>query len=362
MESSDIPRLRLRNQGLVEPRRFAPGEIVTWLGAVQAQDYAGAKWALGLRAPELTDTEVDEVFDSGAILRTHMMRPTWHFVVAADIRWMLMLTGPRVHKVNAHYYRSLGLDDGLLARSNDVLARVLEGGKQLTRQELRGALGQAGISTDGANSTLRLSYIVMHAELDGVICSGPRRGRQFTYALLEERAPQATRLERDEALAELTRRYFTSHGPAMVKDFTWWSGLTTADAEAGLEMVTSQIVSETVDGRTYWLSRSATAAEKVAGNAYFLPNYDEYTIGYTDHSAIFDPSFAANVELLFPHSIVVDGQVVGWWRREVSKDRLVITARLLKPLTEGQHEALAGATGPYSRFLGTPVVWNLTNG
>jgi hypothetical protein len=248
-----------------------------------------------------------------------------------------------------------------LARSNAALAKALEGGKQLTRQELREMLQRAGIAagTD-ADSSLRFGLTLMAAELDGIICSGARRGKQFTYALLEERAPQARTLTRDEALAELTRRYFSSHGPAVIKDFVWWSGLTVADAKAGLEMTKPQFVSETIDGKTYWFSPSATPGKEDVPGAYFLPNYDEYIIGYTDHDAIYERSYAEQFELQFPHSIVVEGRVVGAWKRVPKKDELLITPKLYTPLTDEQEHALTLATERYSDFLGIPVT--LTQG
>src|SRR6266852_6469726 len=232
MINLDVAHRRLHNQHITRRTLETPQALVEWLGAVQAQDFAAAKWALGLRLQGVTDDDIEQAFTDGAILRTHVMRPTWHFVSPADIRWLLALTAPRVHAASAYYSRRLELDEVAFRSTNAVLANALQGGKQLTRDELASALQQAGIITEGEQ---RVTHIMMRAELDGIICSGARRGKQFTYALLEERAPQARALERDEALAELTRRYFTSHGPATVQDFVWWSGLTTADARVGLE-------------------------------------------------------------------------------------------------------------------------------
>ncbi|HSJ52566.1 MAG TPA: winged helix DNA-binding domain-containing protein, partial [Anaerolineae bacterium] len=230
MTRSEIAWRRLANQWITEPKPARPADVVARLGAVQAQDYAGAKWAVGLRLQGATDDDIDRSFAAGEILRTHVLRPTWHFVLPADIRWMLELTAPRVHAASAYMVRKLELDEDTFRRSNDALARALEGGHHLTRQELRGVLEQAGIAVhDG----LRLGYLMMQAELDGVVCSGPRRGKQFTYALLAERAPQARRLDRQEALAELAGRFFATRGPATVHDLAKWSSLTVADARDG---------------------------------------------------------------------------------------------------------------------------------
>src|SRR5713101_5545905 len=285
MTNLDIAHQRLHNQ-LITRRTFEkPGDVVKWLGAVQAQDYAAAKWTVGLRLQGATDDDIKQAFTVGAILRTHLMRPTWHFVSPADIRWLLALTAPRVNAANAHWYRRLELDDTVFMRSNAVLAKALQGGKHLTRPELVSVLQQAGIVSE---NVLRFTYIVMRAELDGIVCSGARRGKQFTYALLDERAPRARSLDRDEALVEFARRYFTSHGPATLQDFVWWSGLTAADARVALELVKSQLMHEVVDGQTYWFSTSTPPAKDLSQAAYLLPNYDEYTVGYTDRSAIFD--------------------------------------------------------------------------
>jgi len=214
-----IARERLRNQRIGGRPLKRAVDVVRWLVASQAQDFAGAKWALGLRMSGATDAAVESDFDDGAILRTHIMRPTWHFVTQGDIRWMLALTAPRVNAVNAHRYRELELDTATFRKTNAALAKALEGGRQLTRDELRELLARARITVAGQ----RMAHIMMRAELDAVVCSGARRGKQFTYALLDERAPRARSLSHDDALVELSRRYFPSRGPATVQDFAKWS-------------------------------------------------------------------------------------------------------------------------------------------
>src|SRR5690349_15894308 len=203
---TDIPRERLRSQHIDGRPLKRPVDVVRWLVASQAQDFAGAKWALGLRARNTTNAAVEREFNAGVILRTHVMRPTWHFVAQEDIRWILALTAPRVNAQNAPYYRRAGLDAPTLKGATTALTRALSGERYLTRDELREVLARARISADG----LRLAYILMHAELDAAICSGPRRGKQLTYALLDERAPGTRSLARADALAELARRYFPS--------------------------------------------------------------------------------------------------------------------------------------------------------
>jgi len=352
----DIARLRLLNQHIALPSFKEPGDVVDWLGAAQAQDYAGAKWALGLRMREATDNDIEKAFNNGSILRTHMLRPTWHFVRPADIRWMLALTAPRVHAVNAYMYRQQGLGDLVFKRSNATLAKALEGGGQLTRNELRDVLRSAGIATDDG---LRMSYLMMYAELEGLICSGARRGKQFTYALLEERAPQAKRLERDEALAELSRRFFMSRGPATAQDFAKWSGLTLAEARNGLEAVKGGLELESVDGQAYWFLRPRAPIVPTSPTAHLLSVYDEYISGYKDRSAI----DANNLATLFSAMgnalqfiIILDGQLVGTWKRTIRKEAVLIETNLLTKLSEAENQAIALAAQQYGAFLELPVV------
>jgi hypothetical protein len=220
------------------------------------------------------------------------MRPTWHFVTPADIRWLLALTAPRVHAVSAAMYRKLGLDHATFKRCHKVLSKALRDGQTLTREELKTALQKAGIAVDSGQC---LAYIVMHAELEALICSGPRRGKQFTYALLEERVPPVAAVKRDEALTVLTRRYFAGHGPATAQDLAKWSGLTTADAKRGLDMVGVQLQHEKLNGEEYWFSPTAVPDEFTPATAYLLSIYDEYLIGYKDRSLIAGPEIAAKL-------------------------------------------------------------------
>ena len=356
MTSLDIARQRLFNQHLAAAPFEKPHEVVDCLVAVQSQDYAGAKWALGLRLPQdAHDADVDRAFNAGSILRTHVLRPTWHFVTPADIRWLLALTAPRVHAVNAHRYHELELDSATLKRSHRVLSKALRDGKLLTRDELRAALQQAKIAADGQ----RLAYIVMSAELDGLICSGPRRGKQFTYALLDTRAPSARALEHDEALAELARRYFVSRGPATVQDFAKWSGLTSADAKRGLEAVKDQLQHEPLNGNDYWFTSSASAAQRASPTAYLLSVYDEYLSSYKDRSAINDAETGVKLFMMgnaLTYVVVVDGQIVGTWKRALGKDEVIIRIEYLSRMTQAQTRAVAIAAQRYGEFLQKSVV------
>ncbi len=350
MKLTDIARERLRNQLLTSTRFKKPAAVVRWLGAVQAQEYNGAKWALGQRLPGATDSTIERAIADGEILRTHVMRPTWHFVTPADIRWMLALTAPRVLAICRHAYRHFELDDRVFKQTNRVLGSALEGGRQLTRDELRSVLERFGIPAPG----LRFLHILARAELEGIICSGGRKGKQITYARLDERVPRATDLTREEALAELTRRYFTSHGPATVRDFVWWSGLTTTDARAGIEMVQHRLLKEVIDGDTYWLPPSSPNRTSDSRTAHLLPTYDEYFIGYKDRSAAIDLSRLEKTKignLTFVSPIVLRGRVIGKWNQTLRNGVVGIHLRPFISLKRSERRAIDQAVQRYGEFL-----------
>jgi hypothetical protein len=326
---------------------------VSWLGAVQAQEFGPAKWALGLRLPETaTEAALDRAFDAGRILRTHVMRPTWHFVAAADIRWMLELTAPHVHQVLSHYCRKLGLDDVLRTRAAAIFERALDEGP-LTRTELGAHLARAGITAKG----VPLVMLTIHAELEAVICSGPRRGKEFTYAQLAPRAPRAGRLPRDEALARLARRYFRSHGPATIRDFVWWSGLKTTDAKRGLEINRAKTVS--LDGTTYWKIGDEPRQAPGEPRVDLLPIYDEYLVSYRDRHAVpHGPTVVPSGShggVRFQHALIVAGQVAGTWRMRRSPERVSVDIFPLRKLTRIERTQLGQTVERYGRFLGIPV-------
>jgi hypothetical protein len=316
---------------------------VARLGAVQAQEYGPAKWALGLRSRRgTTESSVERALDQGRILRTHLLRPTWHFVSSVDIRWMLELTAPQVHRRMSPYDLQLGLDPGVMTRAAAVIERALGDSGSLTRRELGAHLERAGLPS----RTQQLAHIMMYAELEGLICSGPRRGKQFTYALLADRAPAARRLPRDEALAELARRYFLSHGPATVRDFVWWSGLSTADARGGLEMVGAK--PQVVDGITYWrVGPEPKLARRPGRNVHLLPVYDEYLVAYRDLTAVPRPAYLLGG---FLHSLVITGQVVGTWRTILGKDGVTVSVSPHRKLAAAERLGVAKAMARFGSF------------
>jgi hypothetical protein len=323
------------------------------MGALQAQEYGPAKWGLALRSVAgMTDATIERAIDKGRILRTHLLRPTWHFVAATDIRWMLDLTAPHVHRTMASYDIQLGLDAAVMTRATGVIERALGEHRYLTRRELGTHLERAGLP----GKTRELAHIAMHAELDGVICSGPRRGKQSTYALLSDRAPRAKSLPRDEALAELTRRYLRSHGPATIRDFVWWSGLKTSDAKRGLEM--NRARSGDVDGIQYWtLGRESIGTLRGKGTLHLLPIYDEYLVAYRDHHVVPRPAYLMGN---FQHSLVIGGQVAGTWRTSAGRNGVAVQVETLRPLSDSERRMVAREARRYSRFLDNPVSLSVT--
>jgi hypothetical protein len=353
MNTQDLLRYRLHNQQLTRTKFKTPGDVVSWFGAVQSQDYSSAKWAVGQRAAEATDATVENAFTEGAILRTHVMRPTWHFVAPADIRWLLALTAPRVNAQSAYQYRTLGLDDAIFARSNKAMAKALRGGNYLKRLELAMVLQKAGIERVG----LGLAYLVIRAELDGIICSGPRRGKQFTYALLDERVPETKTISRGEALAELTRRYFTSHGPATIRDMAWWSGLTVADVKIGIESASPRLQRETVDGKEYWFADSGPLP--ISQQAFLLPNYDEYTIAYKDRDAFHPAPGVAKLDSRdnnnFNHTIIRHGRIIGMWKRTIKRDSVILESQIFDKRSDADNHEYTLAAHRLGEFLDLPV-------
>ncbi len=355
----DIVAARLRSQSLTGDLLATPEEVVGRLGAVQCQDFGPGKWSIAQRTDGATQATLDQAFAAGTILRTHILRPTWHFVLPVDIRYMLELTAPRVQALNASYYRKQGLDAALLARCCVVLNEVLEGENYLTRTEIAGVLERAGISTD----RLRLGYILINAELQGIVCSGAPRGKQQTYALLEERAPKARRLDRDEALAELTLRYFTGHGPATAKDLRWWSSLTMAEIAQGLAVVASQLEHEEIHGVIYWFASAAREAPSAFPAVHLVQGYDEYIVGYGQTKYLLDASGVARslprARGIYTHSILVDGQVAGEWKAVPKRHVVMVEATFFTPYQDVQLQGLQAAVQRYGDYLGLPASLSL---
>lgn len=346
----NIAQQRLNNQRIIGTNFTKPQEVVAHLGAMQAQDYPMSKWAIGLRLPNATDESIEAAINDGSVVRTHILRPTWHLVAAQDIRWMLALTAPHIQQLMAYLYRQLELNSAILNRTESIIAKALEGNNHLTRTELMAELEKEGINT----SDLRSAQLMFHVELNGLVCSGAMRGKQITYALMDERVAPTPALTRDEALAELAKRYFTSHGPATLPDFVWWSGLKVSDAKAGLEMVKSNLVSEKIGEQTYWLPNHFHF--EAQNSLHLLPAFDEFMVSYKDRTASLSADnhkAAITGNGIFKPIVVVNGKVEGIWKRTIQKDKVKIASELFT--TSFDNLQLDSALSHYAQFLGKKI-------
>jgi hypothetical protein len=349
-----IARWRLHTQQVARPAHDDPAEVVRRMGGVQSQDYVASMWAVGLRTRGATASTVEQALADRAIVRTHFMRNTVHLVAPEDLRWMLRLVAPRIRMIIDGISRAakLDLDENVYARSNEVIGNALAGGRQLTRPELAERLEGAGIPTAG-----RLTLITQRAQTDGIVCHATRYG----LALLDDWLPPGRDLRGDDALAELTGRYFRGHGPATLRDFAWWCGLTLTDARRGLAAVAPELERVAIGDEEYWSAGPPPAAGTTGRLTHLLCNYDEYTVGYKDRSAVFDATHRAKLDtpghnILFTHSIVVDGEILGTWKRRGA----AVTALLFRPVTPAQERAIDAAARRYGAFLGVPVDLSLS--
>lgn len=354
MANFDITQNRLSNQRLLGDKFQKPEEVVEHFGAMQAQDFPAAKYSLGIRVKDSIDEMVEQAFNEGKFLRTHVMRPTWHFVLPEDLIWMQELTSKKVKAAMAGYNRKLELTDEVFAKATNIIVKALEGKNYLTRQQIKTELAKSGLNVEGVQ---RLAHLVFWPELDGLICSGPKIGKQLTYALVSERAPQAKKLSREESLAKLTYKYFSSHGPAQIIDFSWWSGLTQKEITEGLDLNSGKLFSEEIDGKTYWFSEKVD--QKPVEKAHLLSIYDEYTIAYKDRSALGSERYIEKMIALgnfLTSVIIINGLIVGYWKRILKKDRVEIALTFYPELSEKEKDLVHEAAEEYGAFLKLPVI------
>jgi hypothetical protein len=350
MNLSDLALMRLESQQLAFTQFKTAGEIVRWMCAMQAQDYTMAKWALGIRLPGSTDKMIEESLVRGEVIRTHVLRPTWHLVSPEDITWMLDLTAPRIKSSLRSRNKDLGLTSEVLLKSNTILGKALERDHFLNRESLIRELHNARIPTDNN----RASHLLLWAELEGLICSGVKMGNNQIYALLSDRVPKTPSLSREEALAKLARRYFFSHGPATVQDFAWWSGLSGTDAKRGLEMNKPDLLCETIGDLVYWFSNALSVSQKNSRSAFLIPSYDEFIISYKYRNAVLsagDHKKSISSNGIFRPVIVVKGQVTGLWKRTANKDKVIVETALSRNHSESELNSIAKAGRRLGLFL-----------
>lgn len=355
MAAIQIPALRLLNQKIHANLFKTPQELVTHLGAVQAQDYPMSKWALGLRLGNTNETAIEAAMNAGELVRTHVLRPTWHIVSGPDVRWMLALSGKHIKAASASRDRDLGIDAALYNRTNDLIAKALEGGKNLTREEVMQELERGGVPTNSS----RAVHFMVNAEVDGIVCNGIMRGKQHTYALLDEKIKPGLVLSREEALTALAARYFSSHAPATLADFHWWSGLPMPDARKGLESIKSGLHCFEHAGQTYFMAEPLDPTLLSQSSVLFLPSFDEYTVSYKDRSTVFDPLWhktAITSNGIFKPIIVVNGLVVGIWKRTIQKNKVLVETEFFHTNDALPPEVMQKALQGFGEFLGLEVV------
>ena len=356
MKPLDLSRRRIANSRLTGDGFETPEEVVGWHLAMQAQEYGPAKWSIGQRSTGLVDADVEEAVTAGSIVRTHVLRPTWHFVARDDIRWLLAVSGPRVQQGNAGRYRDLGLDERTRARAAAIIVSALEGGNRLTRNEIGAVLDDAGIDRAGQ----RLPYILMHCELEAVIGSGGLAGKQQTYALLDERVPKGRRFDRDDAMVELAWRYLRGHGPATVKDMNWWSGFTMADIRKALDRLGDEVRNETIDGIVFWSVAADELPPPPARGAHLLQTYDELVVGYTESRFYGEPGAekarAAWGDRTYPSGLfLLNGRVGGHWRRTFERDAIDVEVHFYEEPKRNGTRAVEKAAADLGRFHGLPA-------
>jgi hypothetical protein len=350
---------RMRAQRLSAPMPADPAAVVAWFGAVQAQEYQPAKWGLAQRAPGLTDARIDQALADGTIIRTHGPRPTWHFIAAPDIRWVLTAVAPRVQLRSRTMYRTYDIDAALMTRARRIVEKTLGGGRFATRAAIGTALTGQGIEAKG----VRLGLIMFVLELNQVVCSGPRQGKQFTYALFDERVRDALVLPPDEARTALAARYVASHGPVTVNDFVWWSGLTVGEARRAFEAVSPALRTERIGEDTYWSSPAEPkGTRQPIPPVHLLPIYDEYFIAYRDRrptAALLPPSAPADPMDSFTNLLCVEGRFGGFWRRTVGTRAVAVQLLPYRALSRPHRAAAEEAAERYAAFLGLPLEFSV---
>lgn len=347
----DVSNSRLCNQQVGQTKLKTPKDLVSWMGAMQAQDYAMAKWAVGVRLPGTTNHTIEKAIESGEIIRTHVLRPTWHFVSAADAAWMLELTAPHIKSSLRSRHRQLELTPAIVKKCMKIIEKALSSGGHLTREELVNNLEKSKIATNDQ----RAAHILLYAELDQIICSGALRGKKNTYALFSQRITRPQRLNREEGLIKLIAQYFKSHGPATQQDLIWWSGLPAADAKKGIELIKKDFHSEKIGAQTYWFKDATPAVSPESGRVYLLPAFDEFIIGYTDRTACLpaknQPITISNNGIFRP-VVVLNGQVIGLWKRATVKNKIVVETRFFAARTASRHKNLRKLISDASEGVG----------
>ena len=356
MDSAELLARRLSAQHLTGARPASPAEVVSGLLAVQSQDVPAAAWAVTQRLAAPDAALLDGALLRGEVVRTHVLRPTWHHVAAADLRWLLRLTGPRVDQAAGSIFRRAGLDATTFEIFEAAVSGILAG-RSLTRPELYSALSDAGIDVSDQQ---RIGHLLLGAEIHAVVCGGPPRDGRHTYVLLDEHLPADDVFDRDAALHQLAFRFIRGHGPATAADLSWWSGLTLGDARRGLRA--AALATADIDGRTYYFDHENVDHaqfdqddESGLAGVFLLPNYDEYLIAFARRDDVYpdgwQPPEDPRRNPIFSNVVLDAGRVVGSWRRTVRSTTVLVQITPLVALTPRQRRAIDQAAQGYADFV-----------
>ena len=355
MKLEDIAKSRNISQNITQHENATVKELVSWMGAIQAQDFAMAKWAIGLRLANSTEQQIEEAYNNGDIIRTHLMRPTWHFVPAQDLNWLLALTAPQILKIVSYRDKDLELNVSIYKKCNKIIEKTLLAHTYATRD----LIGQELLNSKIDIENNRLSHILIRAELEGLICSGPLVGKKLTYALLESRVSEKKRFNRDESLAELAKRFILSHAPVTIKDFTWWSGLSVSDSKKAFDFVKDQFISEKIGSETYWLTSNSRSKISKTKSVFLLPAYDEFLIGYANREASISLSNNKNAisnNGIFRPTIMVNGKVIGIWKRQIVKNKIIVETNFFESPELNSKLSFEDSLRKYAAFSGMEVL------
>lgn len=355
MTYQEISHYRLVSQKLYKTSPISPQEIVKHLGAMQAQDYSMAKWAIGSRC-DSTEAVIEEAINSAEIIRTHILRPTWHFVSAEDIYWMLDVSAPQVKRFTASAAKKYGYDAKKLDQTNSKIEKLLSGNNHLMRDEIMHELDIKKTSSADFLS----AAIMMNAELDGLVCNGRMKGKQITYALLEERVTKPkSKLTKEEGLAKLALKYFVSHGPASVLDFSWWSGFSPTICQNAINAIKLRLNSIEIGGQIYWFGTDSSDENNFRESVHFLPAFDEILIAYKTREVSIlqehqSKTFTNNG--IFKPIILENSKVIGMWKRTIKKDHTKIETQFFNETENHKKVVLFEGIKAFENYLETKIV------
>jgi len=347
----ELLKLRLQNQGLGSKPYGSLSETMSNLLALQAQDYGQVKWVVGSRLPNCSEQTVDDLVNSGKLVRTWFMRGTYQLVRAEDVRWLMMVTSPRVNVIIKSRLLQFGLDDVLINKCRNIFTKVLDENKHLSREELVAILLQKGISMSG----LPLLHLLQKLSIDGVICASRKLGGDFEFTRYDDWIPKTDVTEYDEALQRLSRAYFTTRGPATLADFQWWSGLTQAECKKALQLISKELSEMKINETSYWFREPEhIQAAKQPSRIKMLGGFDEYLIAYRDRTAMLAQEFNHKVITkngLFSPIILCDGKVIGTWKRVVKPKLVEVSCGFFNPKDLEKKELILKNLALYQQFM-----------